>query len=473
MAGAFSSAFSTAFDVGAGGGFLAAWAIGASQTINPLGDGMKKNVASQKVGAQLTTAADGTPFTGSVTVAVTVDAGTQATGSVGSGACTHEGGGYHTYAPAQAETNGDLIAFTFSGTGAISTTVQVYTLPTTGVLAPATADRTIVVDASGRALSDVDTIKTQTVTCAAGVTVYPAVGTTATVKSNHEIVYSTDFASNYSTSLDRWVVQLAGATHTSAVIPTVTTTTTATNLTNAPTSGDFTATMKTSIGTAVAASAVASVTGNVGGNVAGSVGSVTGAVGSVTATVSADVVSISGSSTAANNAEIVFDTDFATNYNTTVDMWNVNLVDISGSAVSAMTAQLGVNVVAMNNNVITASVVNDGTITAGKFASDAITAAKLATDAVTKIVDAVVACFSDDTGTAQAGGSTSVTLRSGAVATDDYYNGAIVTIYGGTGEGQSRKITGYVGSTKVATVDSAWAVNPDSSSTYFVIGRSV
>jgi hypothetical protein len=36
--------------------------------------------------------------------------------------------------------------------------------------------------------------------------------------------------------------------------------TTATNLTNAPTVGDFTATMKTSIGTAVAASAVASVT---------------------------------------------------------------------------------------------------------------------------------------------------------------------------------------------------------------------
>lgn len=52
--------------------------------------------------------------------------------------------------------------------------------------------------------------------------------------------------------------------------------TTVTNLTNAPTSGDFTATMKTSIGTAVAASAVASVTGNVGGNVVGSVGSISG-----------------------------------------------------------------------------------------------------------------------------------------------------------------------------------------------------
>jgi hypothetical protein len=57
--------------------------------------------------------------------------------------------------------------------------------------------------------------------------------------------------------------------------------TTVTNLTNAATAGDFTATMKTSIGTAVAASAVASVTGNVGGNVTGSVGSV--ATGGITA----------------------------------------------------------------------------------------------------------------------------------------------------------------------------------------------
>lgn len=50
--------------------------------------------------------------------------------------------------------------------------------------------------------------------------------------------------------------------------------TTVTNLTNAPTAGDFTATMKTSLNAATPAS----VTGNVGGNVVGSVGSVTGAV---------------------------------------------------------------------------------------------------------------------------------------------------------------------------------------------------
>jgi RecA/RadA recombinase len=88
---------------------------------------MKKNVASQKVGCQMITAADGTDFTGAVTVEVTIDAGSQATGTVGSGAATHEGTGYHTYAPAQAETNGDLVAFTFHGTGAITATVQIYT----------------------------------------------------------------------------------------------------------------------------------------------------------------------------------------------------------------------------------------------------------------------------------------------------------------------------------------------------------
>ncbi len=73
--------------------------------------------------------------------------------------------------------------------------------------------------------------------------------------------------------------------------------TTATNLTNAPTNGDFTATMKTSLNAATPASvtgAVGSVTGNVGGNVTGSVGSVVGAVGSVTGAVGSVTGDIGG-----------------------------------------------------------------------------------------------------------------------------------------------------------------------------------
>jgi len=86
---------------------------------------MKRNTAGQKIGAQVITAADGTAFTGSVTVYVTKDAGTQVIGSVGSGAATDEGNGYYTYAPSQAETDGNLLAFTFIGSGAIPVTVQV------------------------------------------------------------------------------------------------------------------------------------------------------------------------------------------------------------------------------------------------------------------------------------------------------------------------------------------------------------
>lgn len=111
---------------------------------------MQKNVAGQKIGVQMVSASDGSAFTGSVTVYVTGDAGTQAIGSVGSGVCTHEGNGYHSYAPAQAETNFDLIAFTFLGSGAVPVTVQVYTainpvtaVPTAAAIADAVLEESI------------------------------------------------------------------------------------------------------------------------------------------------------------------------------------------------------------------------------------------------------------------------------------------------------------------------------------------
>lgn len=73
-----------------------------------------------------------------------------------------------------------------------------------------------------------------------------------------------------------------------------------------------------------------------------------------------------------------------------------------------------------------------------------------------------------DTGTAQAGSSTTITLKSASSGTDDYYNGLYITITGGTGVGQIRLIEDYVGSTKVATVDRAWTVTPNNTSTYSI-----
>lgn len=88
---------------------------------------MKKNVAGQIIGAEMITASDGSAFTGAVTCFFTINGGTQTIGSVGSGICTHKGNGLHTYTPTIGETNGDHIAWTFIGTGAVPATIQVYT----------------------------------------------------------------------------------------------------------------------------------------------------------------------------------------------------------------------------------------------------------------------------------------------------------------------------------------------------------
>ncbi len=72
-------------------------------------------------------------------------------------------------------------------------------------------------------------------------------------------------------------------------------------------------------------------------------------------------------------------------------------------------------------------------------------------------------------GTAQSGAAGTITLASTASATNQLYRGATIKIYSGTGAGQSRSITDYNGTTKVATVARNWAINPDSTSVYSVL----
>lgn len=71
------------------------------------------------------------------------------------------------------------------------------------------------------------------------------------------------------------------------------------------------------------------------------------------------------------------------------------------------------------------------------------------------------------TGTAQTG-STSITIKlaTAASSVDDYYNITYVLITSGTGVGQRRRITDYVGATRVATVNTAWTVTPNNTSVY-------
>jgi hypothetical protein len=70
--------------------------------------------------------------------------------------------------------------------------------------------------------------------------------------------------------------------------------------------------------------------------------------------------------------------------------------------------------------------------------------------------------------TAAAGAGTTITLDGSASAVDDFYNNQAIFIVSGTGVGQGRIISDYVGSTKVATV-STWATNPSSDSVFVIV----
>jgi hypothetical protein len=153
----------------------------------------------------------------------------------------------------------------------------------------------------------------------------------------------------------------------------------------------------------------------------------------------------------------------------------------------------GAEVGSFQAGAITSAAFTAGAIDAAAIATDAIGSAELAASAVTEIAGGIWdepltaaahnvassaglylrANAGHQIGTAQAGAAGTITLAAAAVATDSYYVGAVVKILEGTGVGQSRLITAYVGSTKVATVANNWTTNPDNTSVYAVLpGRA-
>ena len=87
---------------------------------------MRKNTTGQYVAFQAISKTDGSDvITGTPVVYYTIDGGTQAQTTA---TAVHEGNGQWSVALSQAETNGDHIVFSFVLTGAITQTVNVYTL---------------------------------------------------------------------------------------------------------------------------------------------------------------------------------------------------------------------------------------------------------------------------------------------------------------------------------------------------------
>ena len=103
------------------------------------------------------------------------------------------------------------------------------------------------------------------------------------------------------------------------------------------------------------------------------------------------------------------------------------------------------------------------------FARTAVTVLELDIDkcALTHGVGTCAASIAS--GTATAGTATTITLAVGSSALDSYYNGMIIYTIAGTGLGQTRTITAYVGATRIATV-ATWTAT-DATTTYRISDR--
>jgi hypothetical protein len=336
-----------------------------------------------------------TQITAGITLTVDFDA---VTGLHNVRVVASSGNGYAT------ATNYDLVitAGTVGGTSVVGYVIGSFSIENRSALMPTTAARTLVVDAAG--LADANMVKagatgagTAQTARDLGASVLLSAGTGTGQIDFTSGVVKANLAQILATALTETAGQLAGGfkkffniAAPASTMDALTLVATATNLTNAPTAGDLTATMKASVTTAATAATptAAAVTGNVGGNVTGSVGSVAGAVASVTGNVGGNVTGSVGS------------------------------IASGGIARASFAAETGLQSIRSN--------------------------------------------------TAQAGSGTSITLDASASAVTDFYKNALVVITGGTGVGQGRFCTAYNGSTKVATV-TAWATNPDNTSTFAVI----
>jgi hypothetical protein len=144
---------------------------------------------------------------------------------------------------------------------------------------------------------------------------------------------------------------------------------------------------------------------------------------------------------------------------------------------------IDVNVTAMAANVVTATAIATAAIDADAIATDAIGAAEFAADAIAEIADSIwdealsghVAAGSFGRagqiirdGTAQAGGSNTITLDAGASAVDEFYTGLLIHLIGGTGAGGVRMIFEYNGTTKVATISPVWETDPNGTTTFVI-----
>jgi len=103
-----------------------------------------------------------------------------------------------------------------------------------------------------------------------------------------------------------------------------------------------------------------------------------------------------------------------------------------------------------------------------------LTYSKIAIEDYVGVKSRYIGKIYDRINTAQDANTDYIILDAGASSDNDYYNGCYITIIEGTGKGQTRLITDYSGTTKIATIDNAWEVIPNTTSVFRIYsGRFV
>ncbi len=309
--------------------------------------------------------------------------------------------------------------------------------------------------------ADVQTIKTQSVTCAAGVTVNVNVGTTQAVTFNANNFQKVSLNDILATTLTETSGLLAGGFKQFFNVSTPTgTVNSIPNATAGAAGGLFIA------GTNAATTVTTSFTTTFTGNLTGSVGSVSGAVGSVTGNVGGDVTGKVLGGGASSLTGVGVQADLQTIKTQTVTCAGGVTVP---AATLASTANITAGTITTVTNLTNAPTAGDFTSTMKTSIGTAVAASAVAS------VTAAVSLSAGDspvfyTGTATAGGASTITDTNQAFTTNALA-GCRVKITSGTGAHQCRVIVSNTGT--ALTVDRAWATNPSTDSVYAVLADEI
>lgn len=171
----------------------------------------------------------------------------------------------------------------------------------------------------------------------------------------------------------------------------------------------------------------------------------------VTGVPKVDVVDILGTASAGTAGYVGVDWSHINAPTTTVDLSNTTIKNLDNNPPGYPT----------NFNLL--SIDGSGRVDVGKILGTAQTGADVGEMAKAMIIDS---------GTAQSGGASTIQLRAGAPNLGTAPRDLYVVITGNTGVTQVRAISSFNNSTKTVTVYTAWATNPDATSTYAIYADS-